>query len=149
MTVEEFDETATDAEEFFIAWLLPLGGAGIRIDDDTVLPFRYVHMIDGVDDCNLFTRRAVVSVRTMCDASGQDPAVYTSAAKAEADSTHSRILYLVRHADTVVALPSGRQATVDYCDVMQIPEWIDYDNDQTLCKVGTYEVGFTFVADSP
>jgi len=146
VSLESHNQDIPDGEEFMAAWLTPLGAAGIRIDDDTVLPFRYVKTIDIIPDDNLFTARVIVSVHTMCDASGQDPAAYTSAAKAAADDTHRRIMYLSKHPGTVVTLPSGQQASVDYLDVQDAPTWVDYDNDQILQKVGTYEAGFTFVA---
>jgi hypothetical protein len=146
VTVESHDQDIPDPDEFVVAWLSPLGGGGIKVDDDTVLPFRYVHTIDIIPDDNLFTARAIISVHTMCDASGDDPAAYTTAAKDASDATHRRMMYLSAHPGTVVTLPSGQKASVDYLDVQEAPTWVDYDNDQILQKVGTYEAGFTFVA---
>lgn len=143
MTLELLDQQPVPSDEFFIAWLTPLGRTGIKINDDTPLPFRRVQTIDIRYDDNLFTACAVVSVHTLCDSTIDHAEV---AAKNETDQTDRRILYLARHLDTIVTLQDGRQIGLDYLDVIHASTWIDDDNDQLYHKVGRYEIGLNFDA---
>lgn len=142
--IDLHNQQAVSSEQFFIAWLTPLGRTTIRVNDDTPLPVRRVQQIWGEDDPNLFYTTARVKVHTMCSysADGDD---WELQAEAEAQRTHDRILYLVWH-DVSVTLPDGRVAGVDYLEVIQVPVWVDYENDQILDKEAEYEIGLTFTA---
>jgi hypothetical protein len=144
MSIESLDRRATSSEQFFIAWLKPLGLTKLRVNDDTPLPVRRVQEIFAVDDSNLFYTTAQVAVFTMCNYSA-DGDNWEIDAEAASQDTHDRILYLAQH-EVTVELPDGRKTDVDYLTVTQSPIWIDYENDQMLVKEARYEVGLQFVA---
>lgn len=141
------EQQPVSSEQFFVAWLRPLGRTTIRVNDDTPLPVRRVQQIWGVDDLNLFWTTARVKVHTMCNYSA-DGDNWEIDAEAEAQRTHDRILYLASH-DVSIQLPDGRIASPSYLEVIQVPLWIDYENDQILDKEAEYEIGLDFTSAAP
>ena len=129
-----------DVEAVVVAWLSPLRRTAVTRAAGDELPFTLVRQVAGTE--TQFFADPVVSVHTLCDrALGQ------SAAAAEAQTTHQRMLLLDNTIDWSIVLPNGREVAVDYCDTVESPRWEQY-SDQILRKVGRYKIGLTWT-DQP
>ncbi len=127
-----------DVEEAVIVWLSSLGRAAITRRTDDPLPFRLVRNIAGDENVDVGTAETVVQIRTLCDkALGED------AARNECDKTHRAMLTIARELPDI-PLSNGRNATIDYLTVFESPHWMDYGNDQILCKLARYQLGLSY-----
>jgi hypothetical protein len=127
-----------DVEEAVIIWLSSLGRVAITRRTDDPLPFRIVRNIAGDESVDMGTAETVVQIRTLCDkALGED------AARNECDKTHRAMLTIARELPDI-PLSNGRNATIDYLTVFESPHWMDYGNDQILCKLARYQLGLSY-----
>lgn len=142
MTDIVLDESTDDVEEVLVAWLEPLRRtAAVRRAGDE-LPFTLVHHIDGTEKPQEFTADEVVSVHTLCDRADGE-----AAAAREAKLTHRRMLLLAKTLPAIT-LTDGRQASVDFVQVVETPHWEPYSN-EILRKVARYGIGLSYVDQDP
>ena len=139
MSVEILNEAPDDDEEICIAWLTPLRRTAQTRRSGDPLPFTLVTHITGKEDVDCGCVDNVVQVATLCDKKfGED------AANHEMSVTHQRMLLLARYLEDVT-LHDGRIATIDYCNVFEVPTWQPYGDDQILMKVARYTLGLAYV----
>ena len=132
------DQTPDDIEEAVIVWLSSLCRIAVTRRTDDPLPFRIVRNIAGDEKVDEGIAEVVVQIRTLCDkALGED------AARNESDKTHRAMLTIARELPDIL-LSNGRNATIDYLKVFESPHWMDYPNDQILCKLARYQLGLSY-----
>jgi len=136
------DQAPDDVEEAVIVWLSSLGRAAITRRSTDPLPFRLVRHITGDEKVDEGVADQVVTVRTLCDKTlGED------AARDECQKTHRAMLTIARELPDIL-LSNGRNATIDYLKVFESPRWIEYENDQVLCKLARYQIGLSYAPAS-
>ncbi len=135
MTIPAINPTPQDAEAAVVAWLTPLRRCAIKRKSTDPLPFTLVRAIAGEEGD--LAGSYVVSVRTLAALSAD---VFAAAEAAAA--THARMLLWSRTLDPVTI--DGRLVSPDFVKVFQTPLWVEYDDDQILCKLGRYDIGLTF-----
>lgn len=134
---EILGEGPDDVEEVLIAWLSGLGPTAVSRRPKDPLPFRLVRNLGGDELFEIGLSDPLVTVRTLCDKRfGED------AAADECDHTHRRVL-LLGH-ELGVTLSGGRTAAIDYIRVVEAPHWIDFPDEQVLCKLARYQLGLTY-----
>lgn len=139
MTYSLFESAAVDAAELVVAWLAPLGSAGIIRRAGDTLPYRQVETLDPSEDADLEIADTLLSVHTFCARSDGWPAALD-----ESQLTHRRMLELIRYRDTVT-LSDGRAVSIDYGSVEEGQRHTDYDDDQILRYTGRYRIGHCYV----
>ncbi|APE16172.1 hypothetical protein BOH72_14055 [Mycobacterium sp. WY10] len=103
------------------------------------LPFVLVRHVDGREDPTAGTADHLVSLRVLCDkALGEDAAADT------ASGVHRLMLALAIDLPDVYLAKRDRNASIDYLTCTQSPKWVDYPNDQILCKQSMFQVGLAY-----
>jgi hypothetical protein len=146
MTVDLWNEIATDPETALIAHLAPLHphtvGTPQKVSNERrsgdPLPFILVHELPGEENIDESDIDALVSVHTLVH-----KAAGRLVARDETDRTHRRMLWIARELPSV-ALSGGRYAEFDYVRVQSRPHWEEYGDDQILRKVARYQLGLSY-----
>jgi hypothetical protein len=137
--VSAYDLAPDDVEEALTAYLSGLRRTAITRKTGDPLPFILVRHIDGGEDPEAGFADPLVSIRTLCAKSlGED------AAAAECALTHQWMLHLANNQDDI-PISGGRVVNLDYVNVVQQPRWVEFEDDQVLCKLGRYGIGLSYV----
>ncbi|WP_156671360.1 MULTISPECIES: hypothetical protein [unclassified Mycobacterium] len=142
MTTPVFPLAPPSVSEVVVTWLRPLGdpnGVGTDRPSGAVLPYRMVTPVAGTDQYKVM-QRAIVSVHTFHN--NMDDA------ESEAQLTHQRMLLLGPpfSAPQQVTISNNRVVTPISCDTVQIPTWVDYQDNTIRRFVARYEVALHFMA---
>jgi hypothetical protein len=137
--VSASDEAPDDVEEALTAYLTGLRTTAISRRPRDPLPFNLIRNIGGGEDPELGFSDPLVSVRTLCDKKlGEDVAAGHCA------ETHKWMINLARVQEDI-AISGGRIVNFDYVTVVEMPHWIEFPDDQVLCKLGRYGIGLSYV----
>jgi hypothetical protein len=132
------DQAPDDAEEVVATLLNVVFPSAITRRNNDVLPFVIVRTLDGKEDVECGTADAVVNVRVLCDKRLGEVAAATVCSQ-----VHRQMTEQAQYLDDI-ALANGRMASVDFIKVVAFPHWVEYKNDQLLCKSSTYTVGLSY-----
>ncbi|MCV7208413.1 hypothetical protein [Mycolicibacterium canariasense] len=134
-------EAPDDVEEALVAYLSGLRRTAIgRRPARDPLPMNLVRNIPGgTERAEYGLSDQLVSVRTLCDKNlGEKAAMENSA------DTHEWMLTLARE-QVDIHIPGGRIVNFDYVNVVESPHWIDFADDQVLCRLARYSIGLSYV----
>lgn len=136
-----FPYAPPSANEFVIAWLVPLTGdplsVGMRRPTGAVLPYRLVNRVASKDD--KVTDSSSVAVHTF--------AATLEAAETAANLTHRRMLALAPPwADQQLVTISSGTVQADRVETSQGPLWLEYEDTTIWRFFARYEVDLRFVA---
>lgn len=131
-------EGPDDVEEALVVYLTGLRRSAITRVTGDVLPFNLVRHIGGDEDPERGFADPLVSVRTLCD-----KALGETAARDACRLTHEWMINLARNQDDI-PISGGRIVNFDFVTVVESPHWVEYDDDQILCKVGRYGIGLSY-----
>lgn len=136
MPADLLSETAPDAEDFVVQWLLPLYPAATERTTGDALPFCVVARISGPDDPDEGLDQPVVQVDTF--------GVGAAAASLAAKDVHRRMLYLAKHSADVTMSDSSL-ANADWVETLLKPFRMPYQDDQIVRYVARYQLGLSYV----
>lgn len=136
-----YDLAPDDVEEALTAYLSGLRRTAITRRPEDPLPFTLIRHIGGDEDPVEGFADPLVSIRTLCAKSlGED------AAAIECALTHQWMLQLAASDEQVdIPISGGRIVNLDYANVVESPRWIEFEDDQVLCKLGRYGIGLSYV----
>lgn len=133
------DQAPDDVEEVLIAWLGSLYRTSIIKRNQDPFPFILVRHIDGHEEAECGTADHLVEVRVLCDRSFGEDAV------ADICSEVNRQMGELAIDLPDVYLPKrDRNASIDYVTCPKSFRWLEYENDQILCKRANYEIGLSY-----
>lgn len=133
------DQAPDDVEEVVTTWLNTLYRSAITRRNKDPLPFILVRHIDGDENVELGDADQVVNIRVLCQ-----KGLSEDAAAMVCRDVHRQMLELARYLPDILLVSSNRMASVDYVSVVSPPHWIEYKDDQVLCKSSTYTIGLSY-----
>ncbi len=141
MTIELLDREAPPGVRFLRAWLLPLGGAGSKREQDDSLPFTLLQRYDGFEDA--VTDHGFYQLDHLASATDGKTA-YTECDDYARLCTR-RVLYLRDHPWTEVDVPGWGTATVDLVKCEESPHWEPYADPNIERFVSRYRIDLRLV----